>query len=136
MEGANESIDPVPDPDGHGLSVEDIVWHEKEILAPWTISTLTIKRNLTLLMNHTSKFGYDSDKSMNEMFRDVHTMNKPSNDSTIETRTNTRKRKSKWSMKEFPQFDGNPKNWVNWIKHTEAIMGQTEHNGVMESKTE
>ena len=50
---------------------------------------------------------------MNEMFRDLHTINKPSDDSDEETRVNTRKRKPKWSVKEVPLFDGNPKNWVN-----------------------
>ena len=87
-------------------------------------------------MNYIVKFGYDRDKSMNEMFRDLHTINTPSDDSNVETRANIRKRKPKWSAKEVPKFDGCPKNWVDWIKNTEAIMGQTGYKGTMESKTE
>ena len=87
-------------------------------------------------MNHIAKFGYDSNKSMNEMFRESHVMNKQSDHSTVETRTNPRKRKPKQSVKEVPQFDGNPKNWVKCIKSTEVVMCQTGRKNIMESKTE
>ena len=98
------------------LSVEDIECHDKEILAPWTMSTVITKIQLMVLMNCIEKFGCGSDKSMNEIFRDSYAISKPSDDSNVETRVNTRKSKPKWSVKEVPQFDDNPKNWVNWIK--------------------
>ena len=59
------------------------------------------------------------------MFRELHSTNKQSDDSTLETHMNPRNRKPKLSVKEVPQFDGNPKNWVKWINNTETIMGQT-----------
>ena len=64
-------------------------------------------------MNHIEKFGYDSNKSMNEMFRDFHTIHTLSDDRTTDTRANPRKMKPKRLVKEVHQFVGNPKNWVN-----------------------
>ena len=48
----------------------------------------------------------------------------------------SKKKKPKWLVEELLQFDGNPKNWVKWIKNTEAIMGQKGHKNIMESKIE
>ena len=77
------------------LSVEDIGWHDNESLAPWTISTATTKRKLTVLMNYIAKFGYNRDRSMNEMFRSLRTTNTPSDDSTADAKAHARKRKRK-----------------------------------------
>ena len=64
-------------------------------------------------MNHIAKFGYDRDRSMNEMFIALRTTNMPSDDSTANVQAHKRKRKPKWSVKEVPKFDGCPKNWVD-----------------------
>ena len=77
------------------LSIEDIGWYVKESVAPWTMTTATTKRNLMALMNCIAKFGYDSNKSMNEIFRPLHDINKKSDDSTAKACVNPRKRKPK-----------------------------------------
>ena len=103
--------------------MEDIGQHDKESLASWTILTAPTKRKVMVLMNFIPKFGYDSNKDMSEMIRELHTINKRSDCSAVETRTSPRKRKPKWRTKEVPQFDGDPKKQVKWIKSTDAIMG-------------
>ena len=46
-------------------SMEDIGWHDKEIMSPWKTSTTMTKRKLMALMNCIAKFGYDRNKNMN-----------------------------------------------------------------------
>ena len=117
-------------------SVEKIGWHDDESLSPWIMSNATTKRKLTVLMNCIAKFGYDRNKSVNEMFKALRATITPSNDSTADAQVKSRKIKPKWSVKEVTKFDGYPKNWVDWIKNTKAIIGQTGCKGIMESKIE
>ena len=58
------------------------------------------KRNLMVLIDHIIKYGYDSNKDMNEMFRELHAID-VSDKRTENIPKSPMKRKPKWSLKEF-----------------------------------
>ena len=69
------------------------------------------------------------------MFKETQqTTSTHANDNTTKTLTSARNQKPKFTVKEVPKFDGDPKKWVKWIKSTEAFMGQTGYKTIMESQ--